>query len=142
VTLLLPFQQSIASTFYEQLLRQYYFAEKLQSQTVFREKLCKVHMYKKLPIKCWWNWHLGSISPKCLCAAFTQADPESTKWVMSLFALLGSTSVKAWCKMLVKSSPESHVIFEWPFIARILRLFGILRKKSKKKVLSPYFAGF
>jgi hypothetical protein len=35
------------STFYVQLLRQYYFAKKLQSQTVIREKLCKALLYEK-----------------------------------------------------------------------------------------------
>jgi hypothetical protein len=47
------FQVSISSTFYEQLLRQYSCAKKLQSQTVTREKLlCKTLSYKKALIKC------------------------------------------------------------------------------------------
>jgi len=28
---------------------------------------------------CWWNWARGSISPTCLSAAFTHADPKSAK---------------------------------------------------------------
>ncbi len=28
--------------------------------------------------KCWWNWHLGSISPTFYVAAFMQADPKRT----------------------------------------------------------------
>jgi len=39
--------ESISSTFYEQLLRQYFCARKLQSQTVTREKLCKTLLYEK-----------------------------------------------------------------------------------------------
>jgi hypothetical protein len=38
---------SISSIFYEQLLRQYYCAQKLQSQTVTREKLGKTLSYNK-----------------------------------------------------------------------------------------------
>jgi len=38
---------SISSTFYEQLLRRYSFAKKLQSQTVIREKPCKALLYNK-----------------------------------------------------------------------------------------------
>jgi len=63
VTLLLPLQQSISSTFYGQLLRQYYFAKKLQSQTVFREKLLKsTYVQKSCPksvdeIDTWARFH-------------------------------------------------------------------------------------
>ncbi len=32
--------------------------KKLQSQTVSRKKLCKTLSYKKLLLRCWWNWHL------------------------------------------------------------------------------------
>ncbi len=36
--------------------------KKLQSQTVFREKLHKALLYKKkIRVKCWWNWHLLSL---------------------------------------------------------------------------------
>jgi hypothetical protein len=38
---------SISSTFYEQLLLQYFGAKKCQSQTVTREKLPKILLYKK-----------------------------------------------------------------------------------------------
>jgi len=38
---------SISSTFYEQLLRQYSCAKKLQSQTVTREKLHKILSFKE-----------------------------------------------------------------------------------------------
>ncbi len=51
--------------------------------------------------------HLGSISPTCLPKTFTCKDPKSTKRLSShqcLFALLGSSLVKAACKMLVKST--------------------------------------
>jgi len=47
----------------------------------------------------------GSISPACLGAAFTHSDPKSAKKQSSdqcLLALLGSSLVKAACKMLVK----------------------------------------
>jgi hypothetical protein len=39
---------TISSTFYEQLLRGYSFAKKLQSQTVTREKLCESLSYEKV----------------------------------------------------------------------------------------------
>jgi len=39
---------TISSTFYEQLLRRYSFAKKLQSQTVTREKLCESLSYEKV----------------------------------------------------------------------------------------------
>ncbi len=35
-----------------------YFHQKIQSQTVIWEKLRKAHSYKKVSVKCWWNWHL------------------------------------------------------------------------------------
>jgi len=37
---------SISSTFYSRLLWQYFWAKKLQSQNVTREKLCKALLYK------------------------------------------------------------------------------------------------
>jgi len=39
--------KSISSTFYEQLMRQYFCAKKLQSPTVIREKQRKALLYKK-----------------------------------------------------------------------------------------------
>jgi len=39
--------KSVSSTFNEQLLQAYSFANKLQSQTLIREKLRKLHSYKK-----------------------------------------------------------------------------------------------
>jgi len=36
----------------------YFFAKKLQSQTVIREKLWKAISYKKAWVKYWLNWHL------------------------------------------------------------------------------------
>ncbi len=41
------FLKSILWTFYGQLLRWHSFTEKLQSQTVIRQNLCKIHSYKK-----------------------------------------------------------------------------------------------
>jgi hypothetical protein len=37
----------VSPTFYEQFLCRYYFAKKLQSKTVTREKLCKNHFVQK-----------------------------------------------------------------------------------------------
>jgi hypothetical protein len=55
----------------------------------------------------------GSISPTCLRAAFKTLIPKAQN--DCLFALFGSTQVKATCKMLVKSTPDgmqhSSVIF-------------------------------
>jgi len=59
--LCLPFLWSISSTFDENYflhLSRYYFAKKLQSQTVL-EKICEKNFrIKKARVKCWWNWHL------------------------------------------------------------------------------------
>jgi len=44
--------------FTSSVLHQYSFAKKLQSQTVIREKLPKILLYKKAVLKCWWNAHL------------------------------------------------------------------------------------
>jgi len=38
---------SFSPKFYKQLLRQYSFDQKLQSQTVIIKKLCKIFLYKK-----------------------------------------------------------------------------------------------
>jgi len=47
-------QESISSTFYDQLWRQHSCANKLQSQTLTREKLCAKHFCtKKARMKCW-----------------------------------------------------------------------------------------
>ncbi len=45
-------QLFILSTFYKQLLRQYSFAKKIQSQNVSREKLQRTLLHKKGPVKC------------------------------------------------------------------------------------------
>jgi len=59
--------------------------------------------------KCGGGWgRQGSISPTCLRAAFTCADPKSAKMTHDLtvlFALLESTSVIAASKILMKSTP-------------------------------------
>jgi len=49
--LILIDQVSISSTFYEQLLRQYFCAKKLRSQNVTREKMCNLLLYKKCVCK-------------------------------------------------------------------------------------------
>jgi len=50
---------SISPMFYKQLLRQYYFAKRIQSQTV-STKSCSKHICTKKPVvKCWWNWPLA-----------------------------------------------------------------------------------
>jgi len=54
-------------------------------------------------------WRAGVDFTHILRAAFTHADPKSTKIQSShpcLFSLLGSVHIKAACKMLVKSTPE------------------------------------
>ena len=47
----------------------------------------------------------GSISSTCLYAAFTPADPKSSKSCLTWLSFLGSAHVKAVGKMLVKLSP-------------------------------------
>jgi len=52
---------------------------------------------------------LGLISPTCLLEAFMCTDPKSAKKIDDLtvfFVLLGSSRVKAVCKMLVKLTPD------------------------------------
>ncbi len=47
-----------------------------------------------------------------LCTAFTRADPKSVKKTVKLsifFTLLGFTSLKAACKMLMKLTPGRHL---------------------------------
>ncbi len=77
-------------------------------------------------IKCWWNyllqavhslpsrrpWPRGqvSISPTCLRAAFTCADPKSAKrqsCYQCLFGLLGSAHVKSACKHVGEIDPRT-----------------------------------
>ncbi len=69
----------LIKTFYDQLLCQYFCAQKLQSQNVTREKLHKTLSHKKAWVKCWWKWHQCSISStnytqvfctKVFCAVF------------------------------------------------------------------------
>ena len=55
--------------------------------------------------------YLGQFSPTCLRTAFRHADPESAKKQLDLtvfFALLGSASVKAARRMLMKVTPVWH----------------------------------
>ncbi len=59
---------TISPPFYEQLLHWYSFTKKLQKQTVSREKMKKL-LCKKLVVRCWWNWHMESVSPNCFCKA-------------------------------------------------------------------------
>jgi len=33
------------------------FTKKYKAKNLSREKLRKTHLFKKLPIKCWWNWY-------------------------------------------------------------------------------------
>jgi len=54
---------------------------------------------------------LESISSTCLCAALTRKDPKSVKRQSShlcLFALLGSSHIKAAPKMLMKLTPDAR----------------------------------
>jgi len=86
----------------EQLLSNYVLALAKR----FRQK--KHFCMKNASVKCWWNWHQGSISPTCLRAAFTCPHPESAqKTVKSSvhFLLLGSVCLKAARKTLVKLIP-------------------------------------
>jgi len=59
---------AISTKFYEQLLRQYFFAKKLQSQTVIRENHCKKLLYKKrsrkmlMKLTLGRHWRLRSMS--------------------------------------------------------------------------------
>ena len=57
-----------------------------------------------------------------LQAAFTRADPESAKKIVKLpvssfFPLLGSASVKAARRTLVKLTPDLHTLSELYFCA-------------------------
>ena len=60
-----------------------------------------------------------------LRAAYTQADPKSAIKLINLtvfFALLGSTRVKATCRMLVKLTPEIH-LFKRGMKKRVVKTF-------------------
>jgi len=62
------------------------------------------------------HWTASGVNfTNTLGAAFTSADPKSTKNTVKLsvfFVLLGSVSVKARRKMLVKSTPACYVGWE------------------------------
>ena len=49
-------KESVEPIFYEQLFCQLLYAKKFQTWTVSSEKLRKTLLYKKVLIKCWWNW--------------------------------------------------------------------------------------
>jgi len=54
------------------------------------------------------NDNLGSISPTCLCTAFTPVAPKSVRFQSSckyLFTLLGSTVANTARRMLMKLTP-------------------------------------
>ncbi len=90
----------ISSTFYEQLLRWYSCAKKLQSQIVAREELQKHFCTKKARVKCWWNWYLRvhSISSsfyKHLLLVHIPKVQKRQSSCQSLFALSASVRVKA-----------------------------------------------
>ncbi len=73
------FLRSISSSFYKQLLRQYFCAKKLQSQTMTREKLRKAHLYKKVMCKMLMALTPGVDFINVLRTAFTLVDPKSVK---------------------------------------------------------------
>ncbi len=53
------FPQHLTSSFCANILRQYFAPKNCKAKLyVIREKLRKALLYKKLSVKCWWNWHL------------------------------------------------------------------------------------
>jgi hypothetical protein len=81
---------------------------------------------------------LGSISPIRLGAAFTHADPKSTKRQLShqcLFALLGPAHVKASCKMLVKLTPVVGNCYVTPKTAFLILTISQFENQI---TISPY----
>jgi len=89
-----------SSTFYKQLLHQYSFTKKFQSQTVIREK-GKLKMLMKLTP--------GVNFVNFLLAAFMHADPKFAKKTGNMsvfFVLLGSSCIKSDHRMLVKLTPD------------------------------------
>jgi hypothetical protein len=75
--------------------------------TVSREKLLKRLSYEKFAHEMLMKLTPGVNLINILHAAFALADPKSAKnTVKSFFSLLGSASVKAAHKMLIKSTPD------------------------------------
>ena len=82
------------------------FPPKILTQTV---STAKHFCTKKLLVKCWWNWHLGSISSMCLRAALIYAHRSQKRKKLhglTFFVLLGSAHVKPSHKMLMKLRPD------------------------------------
>ena len=79
--------------------------------------LCQKRNVNLLAQKLLWkwirNWPLKLMSPTCLRAALSFADPESTKscltW-LSFFVLMGSLRVRAAGKMMMKLTPGLQVL--------------------------------
>jgi len=72
---------------------------------------------------------LGSISSTYLCTAFTPAAPQSVTTKSSsqyLFTLLGPTSVKAVCRMLMKLSPGEGELTNEYFMYKDVANFALM----------------
>jgi len=80
-------------------------APKITKPNVTREKLMKSCqkdlLTKKAPIKCWWNWHLGSISPMFFARVFRKTQLEKRR-------TYEKRTRKMRAKTLVKSTPGDY----------------------------------
>jgi len=111
-------------------LHQYSFTKKNQSQTVIREKLQKALLYKKgksnvvveIDNRC--QFHLRS---KCSFYAHRSRKQKKTAKLSVFFALLGSSSVKAACRTLMKFTPKVN------FTNMFTRSFYAYRSQKHKK---------
>jgi len=67
-----PLLYSISSTLYEQIytLSNTLLPKNYKTILWLEKKLRKTLLYKKGFIKCWWNWHYGSISPTFSACVF------------------------------------------------------------------------
>jgi hypothetical protein len=105
---------SISSTFYARILCTKVLLYVRQTQNVIRKSCAKHFCMQKLLIKRWWNWHLVSISKISFCTPRSQKRKNTVKSSI-FFALLGSASVKAAHRMLIKLTPNvicnmSHLV--------------------------------
>jgi hypothetical protein len=87
-------QVSISSTFYTQLLRQYFDAKKLQSQNITREKLHKTLLYEKFACKMLMKLKTVANFINILRAAFLANIPLPKKSKLKLQLVTGFETLK------------------------------------------------
>jgi len=91
---------SISSTFYTRVFCTKFWRQKYKSCVLGLNFFGTKILAQNAQVICWWNWHLGFISPIYLRKVSNYVDPKSKKRQsrhLCLFALLGSKLlVKRW----------------------------------------------